>query len=226
MFAACNSFTAEPGTTPDDASDGGADDTFVGDVVSEASADAADEEASLPSEDGCSDGTREGYVGASSLAACDGYWTVPGITTTTTPSCGRKSGNSGSNASGNGCSASDLCAAGWSVCADHLAVAVAKQGGDAGGPCEAAMNPAGALFYATAQPSNGATQCTADGGADDVFGCGDLAFIPSPASCLPLNALVASNELPKGWLVGGDPATERTTVVHAYGQGGVLCCKD
>src|SRR5262252_1849902 len=65
---------------------------------------------------GCADGTREGLATYSSIAACAGAWTVPGVIGDAPPACARQAGNDGSNAAGTGCNVADLCATGWHVC--------------------------------------------------------------------------------------------------------------
>lgn len=228
-FAACSSFTE---ATSDNADDSGAGDTSLTDatpdVSLEAAGDADNERPILPpAPDGCSDGTREGYVGSPRIAACDGYWAVPGIDPTTPPTCGLRGGNNGPTVAGVGCSAADLCAPGWHVCTDHADVMASLDGSDGVGPCGTVTNSTGKLFYATAQGSAGGGTCapaSAQGNADDIYGCGDLASKADPTSCSPLDARLSNDEVPAGWSVAGS-TTERTTVTHTSEPGGVLCCK-
>jgi hypothetical protein len=89
---------------------------------------------------GCADGTREGFMNLGSnptIAACGGAWTNPGLDGP--PTCNRAAGNHATNRPGAGCSAADLCAAGWHVC--HGPGDVAARATDG---CALAVDP----FYA------------------------------------------------------------------------------
>ena len=68
---------------------------------------------------GCSDGEREGFRDLTThpdIAACAGAWSLPGIVHSVVM-CDRRSGDDSSNTEGIGCSAADLCARGWHMCA-------------------------------------------------------------------------------------------------------------
>lgn len=206
---------------------------------------------------GCADGTREGFVSLSSypaIAACAGGWSVPGVTTTTTPACGRASGNSAANREGAGCSSADLCEAGWHVCLGKDEVAL-----KANGSCADAV-PAGApnnsLFFAVVQASQSNTTCDASGD-NDVFGCGNLGTqLSAGKNCGVLTRALASthagtcgfNEAepslgPWQCMGGAQGDLHEGAIVTKQGcpgnacqydgrpvgnadKGGVLCCRD
>lgn len=206
---------------------------------------------------GCADRTREGFTSISTypeIAACSGGWSVPGVTAATAPACGRASGNSSGNRDGAGCSAADLCAAGWHVCRGKDEVAL-----KANGSCADAV-PAGAsnnsLFFAVAQASVSNTMCDSSGD-NDVFGCGNLGTqLSAQKNCGVLTRALASTragtcgfneaepnlgpwqclggtqgDLHEGALVTkqGCPNTSCSYDGNAVGnadKGGVLCCRD
>ena len=225
-IAACSGFS-EVDATPDAAptTDGGGEDAFIdGPPTIDAPIDVD------ASSTGCSDGTREGYLGAPHIAACDGLWDKRGLIAPVLSTCLRQAGNDGPNPRGTDCSAGDLCATGWHVCSDHTDVIRSHPTTDGLGPCELSNVTDGGLFYATAQASESGTQCImgepADGGpTNDVIGCGDLLTGAATATCAPLNALLSTEHLVSGWAVSGN-STERATVQHLVGMGGVLCCAD
>lgn len=206
----------------------------------------------LVSTTGCADGTREGFtnVGAyPSIAACAGAWTVPGLVQIVddrgTPldgeddviadqidRCGNAAGNNGANASGTGCSAEDVCAVGWTVCANSAAVEAA-----AGlGACAQITEPDS--FYATRQRSLANYTCELNLnplGANDVYGCGnDLGY--SLSNCGPLNRVTDDN----CGVISGQSSWECEDTEPTSGSireaadiyktdatgGGVLCCRN
>ncbi len=177
-------------------------DCFAGDPGADATGDTdADADADTdpgppPPPEGCSDGTREGYLSIAiypRIAACAGGFSVPGVTRADlVPTCGRVAGNDSTNAEGAGCSAADLCAQGWRVC--QGASEVADRAADG---CLQAV-PAGApdksLLFIVAQASSGGLTCDTSGGDDDVFGCGNLGVALTPGGpCAPLDRALASN---------------------------------
>ena len=110
------------------------------------------------------------------------------------PTCGHKGGNSGEKADGIGCSAPDLCAAGWHVCKGWQEVAQKSPTG-----CAAATPPKAkpkSLFFAIRQPSADKSACGAWGeGYNDVFGCGNLGTeLPPDKACGPLDRVLASTK--------------------------------
>jgi hypothetical protein len=220
--------------------------------------DAGVPDAGLPTDpSGCSDGTREGFLSIPTypdIAACSGGWTVPGVTQAMAPACGRASGNTSSNHEGTGCSAADLCAAGWHVCHGKDEVALR-----ANGSCADAVPPgapSNSLFFAVAQASQSNTTCDTSGD-NDVFGCGNLGVqLSSQKNCGVLTRALASTrpgtcgfneaeptlgpwqclggvqgDLHEGALVTkqGCPNTSCSysgTPVGNADKGGVLCCRD
>ena len=158
---------------------------------------------------GCADGTRDVFVSTTTfpgIAACAGGWDGNGKTVgytgvfpaplrTSNPNCAQN-GNDGPNPNGTGCSAADLCASGWHICAGGEIIANARGAFDAGTPvdgCSAVTWPANSFFaaaigstgyYECAEPydtltgpsctnSNGASGCKANPGiTNDIFGCG------------------------------------------------------
>ena len=221
-------------------------------------ADAGAPDAGTPGDpSGCADGTREGFISLGSypdIAGCSGGWSVPGVTALLGPACGRRSGNTSSNADGTGCAAADLCAAGWHICRGKDEVAL-----KANGSCADAV-PAGApnnsLFFAVVQASQSNTTCDVSGD-NDVFGCGNLGTQLSPQkNCGVLTRALASTQagrcgfneaepglgpwqclggaqgdLHEGGIVTkqGCPNTSCSYDGRAVGnadKGGVLCCRD
>lgn len=164
---------------------------------------------------GCSDGTREAFADEElhpTIAGCAGGWSVPGLLADV--NCARVSGNTSTNPAGTGCSATDLCAAGWHICT----LADVEECEDTGG------------FYAAAVGGSGIRDCTPTG-SNDLVGCGGRS-LGSPAigpSCSPLTEWVPDylcaarlhwscptpdNELTSVTSTGDVPNT------------GVLCCRD
>lgn len=227
VLVACTNFAAQDGSASTEAGAEAA--ALVNDAAPDAAAlDAASDasaEADVRPPDGCSDGTREAFPTATfpGIAACSGAWNVAGIFASGVPSCARASGNDGTNKSGAGCSAQDLCAAGWHVCLG--AADVATHGGSANdGPCAPPVT-SGTTFYATAHPSDGVASCiAATQGFNDVFGCGDVGEPPS-GDCAPLNKTSSGAPLPF-FALGSDDKQERKNVTKGQGPGGVLCCAD
>lgn len=173
---------------------------------------------------GCADGQREGFVdlaGEPGIAGCSGGFAVAGLLADAPPACDRAAGDDGAVPDGAGCSATDLCAAGWHVCLTAGQVASAT-GDCAGSIPDGAAN----LFFATRQSGPGSAECGA--GANDLFGCGNLGIAPA-ASCAPLdrfsNDLCAALGAP--WTCGADGADEANNVSKPGPDGGgVLCCRD
>lgn len=176
---------------------------------------------------GCADGTREAFASPAmfpDIAACAGGWSVPGLGTTTTPACGRASGNGSTNPTGKDCSVADLCQVGWHVC-ETAAVVAAKSGG-AG--CAAAGITGQNAFFAIRQSGSGGAACGPDG-TNDLFGCGDVGVAPDAVTCAPLDRF--SNDLcaalPATWACGPNGADELNNVTKTASEGGgVLCCRD
>jgi hypothetical protein len=178
---------------------------------------------------GCSDGTREGFTNATqftNIAGCSGGWSVAGLLSTTTAKCSLAGGNSGSNPSGTGCSAADLCETGWHVCTTSLQVATSSATGSCSGVTDAG---AASLFFGTLQSGPGSAQC-ATTGSNDLFGCGNLGAAPN-ANCTPLdrfsNNLCGSLGAPWSCPTNNGGFDETINVVKPGSLlGGVLCCKN
>ena len=183
---------------------------------------------------GCSDGTREGYTSLTKyprVAACSGAWDEPGLISTQAqrPQCNRKSGNTGSNTDGAGCSAADLCAAGWHVCTSAQELADVPNGcADA----TSAFTGFNSVFFATAQHAQ-ALSCTTNGqGMNNVYGCGNFGS-PPDHSCQPLDRFLHDTDcsnVPPWSCSNGPPGTSQTELdditKSGSSHGGVLCCKD
>jgi hypothetical protein len=191
------------------------------------------------------------------IAGCAGAWDHPGITpASVVQTCGGKAGNSGTLASGAGCSAADLCSAGWHLCAGWQEVAQKSSTGCAGAtPPDAKPK---SLFFAIRQPSKSFSVCGAEGdGFNDVFGCGNLGIGIGPdKGCGPLDRALASmqpdkcgfneaepplgpweckggagSDLKEGALVtkkacAGGTCSYDGQPVGPSDKGGVLCCRD
>jgi hypothetical protein len=175
---------------------------------------------------GCSDGVREAFTSVAEfpeVAGCSGGWSLPGVITSTSPACGRLSGNDSANPTGDGCNVADLCQAGWHVCVS--AAEVAAKTGD--GTCAGAVVAGQNAFFVTRQSGAGDAQCGP--GQNDLFGCGDVGDAPDPGTCAPLDRF--SNDLcsalPASWSCGADSANEAGAVTKTASEGGgVLCCRD
>ncbi len=182
------------------------------------------------SPDGCADGTREGFVAASTfpnIAGCSGGWSVAGLLPSTAAKCALGGGNSGSNPNGTGCSAADLCQTGWHICATATQVKNASPTGTCTG---VTATGAASLFFATLQSGPGSGTCDA-ASTNDIFGCGNLGAAPDPGTCAPLNAFGSNvcGALSAPWSCpssngGFDEAA--TVVKPGPLAGGVLCCRN
>jgi hypothetical protein len=193
---------------------------------------------------GCSDGTREGFLDPAlfvDIAACSGGFQVPGLLGGLGPQCGLGGGNDGGNPAGAGCSAADLCAAGWHVCASAAEVAKLSPLG-----CDGAAPNMSPLFFATRQSGPGCGLCATGSSqspdcqtcscgqgclqteltANDVFGCGSVGA--SPGDCGVLNRFSGNlcGALPAPWSCGSDGCDEAHEVIKTGSDaGGVLCCR-
>ncbi len=191
---------------------------------------------------GCSDGTREGFVNIGTypgVAGCAGAFSIPGVlSTTTVPACSRAAGNNGANAAGTGCNIADLCGVGWHVCRNPAElVKFAPLGCDSTIP--------NTLFFASRQSSTGcnacatgvtlggtcnSSSCTAgcaqvDTIANDLYGCGrGLAAQGGACGLLAASGNTCGNV---NWDCGSDGNAEalNARVLNAAG-GGALCCID
>lgn len=177
---------------------------------------------------GCADATREGFVDLPAfpaLAACSGAWSIAGLRPDPPVSCTRAAGNDGTLPGGVGCTASDLCAAGWHVCRTHVEVYDRLQSSDR--TCALLGADENALFV-TAQSGNGAT---CDGtGTNDVYGCGTEG-LAAPAACSPLDRVtydMCMNLKSVGGWECPNAGSEVTTIRKSDPTvgGGVLCCRD
>lgn len=207
---------------------------------------------------GCADGTREGFLALlqyPDIAGCSGGWTVPGVTASSVPACGRASGNSATNRDGAGCASADLCAAGWHLCRGKDEVGLKTNGScvDATPPGA----PASSLFFAVAQNSANDTTCDGSSSHNDVFGCGNLGTQLTPTkNCGALNRALASTQAgscgfneaeptlgpwqcvggPQSHLAEGEVVTKQGcpnasclfsgAPIGNADKGGVLCCRD
>jgi hypothetical protein len=184
---------------------------------------------------GCADGTREGFtsiVNFPNIAACNGGWTVLGVLTpeSMVPACGRASGNTGTNMSGNGCSVEDLCAEGWHVCegANELTTLAVR--------CTLAQFAVTTRdFYVTRQHGGNGTTCTANDttGVNNLHGCGNTGLAEGAGCSPPLNFQMSHTECDAlaMWscsdTVNGNNTADESLVVTKMGAagGGVLCCR-
>jgi hypothetical protein len=196
---------------------------------------------------GCADGRREAFLDRMrypDIAGCSGGFQIAGLAHPTSPTCGRAAGNNGPNPSGVGCTASDLCAAGWHVCVS--AGDVARHSPDG---CAGARDAPPQAFYASRQTGPGCLQCATGTAPDctnndcrtdcaptsattnDIFGCGNVGSAPE-MSCAPLdrsgNNLCSA--LPPPWQCSNGPNADvhESEYVVKPGplSGGLLCCRD
>jgi hypothetical protein len=185
-----------------------------------------------PEDEGCADGTREGFVGRETwmnIAGCAGAWTVPGLLgpEVRIPSCGRGAGNDGSNTAGIGCNVSDLCAVGWHVCPDADEVRRASPSG-----CESAVQDGEPRFFLVLAGASPQGICSPDRTAqNDLHGCGTMGQSESPG-CDPLNRRITFVECLASdgvWSCGdADRHLQEAALVTKSDAtlGGVLCCKN
>ncbi|MFO0749616.1 MAG: MopE-related protein [Myxococcota bacterium] len=193
----------------------------------------------LASSIGCADKTREGFMTWSEyplIAACAGAWSgvgADGDALLGDPSCNHLAGNFGTNASGAGCHAADLCPTGWHICygPDDVAQRVGGGGANAcvdavdpfypnfgSGPVDSpdvTVPPGGAFFATRAQA--GALECS-DGvngqalaGGIGVFGCGNMGATVPAGTCGPLDrqaGLLCGGLRGTELLPADDPATD------------------
>jgi hypothetical protein len=179
---------------------------------------------------GCSDGTREGYPNFTAwqrIAGCAGGFSVPGVLGAQ-PTCDRKAGDTSDNPMGAGCSAADLCAAGWHVCQDAADAAAHCPTAD----CEGCVSRGEPRFFAVAGGASPMGMCTQDPAAkNDLHGCGGLGEPESPY-CSPLTRRLGFADCLAThgvWQCGSaGQSLEEAAVVTKTGPtlGGVLCCMD
>jgi hypothetical protein len=201
---------------------------------------------------GCADSTREAFVNQAifpAIAACAGGWdgngsianytgVFPAPLRTTSPACAQN-GNSGPNPKGAGCSAIDLCAAGWHICAGgEVIVRVQQAAPDAGirtDGCAAETWPARSFFAAAigstgfsicAEPygtvtgpsctnASGAVGCQANPGlTNDIFGCGSEGVAVSTCGDVDRSGGNLCGSLDSGWSCGTDGLRESVNAVH------------
>lgn len=184
-----------------------------------------------PAEVGCADGSREGFADLiewPGIAACAGGFRVPGLDSPAarTPQCQLEAGNTGANPAGVGCSAADLCAAGWQVCEDAGEVARLSATG-----CAGAAPPGFALFYVVRAGASADGLCIPGSSLrNDLHGCGSFGA-PEHPSCAPLDRRLdfAACFSSRGhWSCGDDQVhLQETVAVSKAGPslGGVLCCR-
>lgn len=174
---------------------------------------------------GCADGEREGFDRIHdypNIAACAGGWAKPGVIGVAA-TCSHHAGDDSENVTGTGCSAADLCQAGWHVCASAAEVAAAAATG-----CADATDGSGSVpvFFVTGQSGSGVLACMPTGN-NDLFGCGTLGVAPA-VSCTPLTRSSSNlcSALSVPWACGSDAYNEATNVTKPGSDaGGVLCCR-
>lgn len=182
---------------------------------------------------GCSDQTREGFrdvVVWPQIAGCAGGFSRPGVLVTggLRPTCDLQAGDTGPNPTGIGCSAADLCAAGWHVCVDGTDVANHSPTGD----CEGCVGAGEARFFLVASGASSMGVCTTDRSAgNDLHGCGGLGE-PESVDCAPLDRRMGFADClntENVWFCGtAEQNLQEATMVTKSGptMGGVLCCLD
>jgi hypothetical protein len=181
---------------------------------------------------GCADGTREGLQSLArypDVAACSGAWSIAGMIApeTLTPQCNREAGNDGTNLTGDGCSAADLCADGWHVCESAQEFAARATN------CDDAF-PGGAvkMFFASRQRASGlACDPTNEMGTNNVYGCGNFGSNAN-ADCAPFMRMLRDNDCQRNppWMCVNGPINQSTTELadvtkSGPDHGGVLCCR-
>jgi len=197
---------------------------------------------------GCSDGGREGFVSQTTypdIAACAGGWKVPGLVTISSGTiadqvdrCGNLAGDDSPNPTGNGCTGEDLCAVGWSVCANQATVAAKAGGNSACG--DLGTSVAAPYLFATRQRSQGNYACDISldpRGANDVYGCGSSNFGFPLSNCGPLNRVTDDNcvnvATGTAWACNDNDLSDLGSIREladvtkpSAANGGVLCCRN
>lgn len=174
---------------------------------------------------GCADGIREGFLDLAEfprVAACAGGWDIPGVVPAPAPACSRVAGNDSTNPNGTGCSAEDLCAEGWHLCASVAELSAAL-------PSCNLLTTADAFFIAGVSGPGGRA-CSSDGRSNDIFGCGTIGRdMVDAATCGPLNRYDSGPCTPLGspWNCGTSSSGFEANIVFKPGssRGGVLCCR-
>ncbi len=154
-----------------------------------------------PSFIGCADGTREGFMTWEDfplIASCGGAWTTSGVDAD--PTCARAAGNHGTSQTGTGCSAADLCPAGWHVCYGPDDIAQRLGNGDctdavdpfypnfgsADPAAEVSVPPGGAFFASAARAAADTCEDGVNAGATSgaaIYGCGNMGADPGANDC-------------------------------------------
>jgi len=175
---------------------------------------------------GCADNSREGFRSTttySEIAACAGGFQIAGLFGVEV-SCDRNAGNTSTNPSGAGCSAEDMCAEGWRLCASPDEVRDRTSGGTL--PDDFESN----AFYA-AKVSGPADDTVCGMGTNDFYGVGTVGDGADRGTCAPLTRSSgdACGDLPSPWDCGDYPGIwqyDEATQVTKPGAtgGGVLCC--
>ncbi len=207
---------------------------------------------------GCADGTREAFTNQTTfpaVAACGGGWdgngnlpnytgVFPSPLRTTNPNCAQN-GNSGPNPNGTGCSAIDLCASGWHICAGGEVLARVQKAINSSSPtdgCKAEATWPLNTFFAVAIGSTGYSQCAepygtltgpgcnnASGAAgcqanagitNDIFGCGSEWLSVSSCGDVDKSGGNVCGDLDPGWSCGSDSVRESVNAAHNPGAAG------
>lgn len=183
---------------------------------------------------GCADGSREGFPALTdwpNIAGCSGAWSVPGLLdeTARSPQCGRAAGNTGMRPDGQGCSAADLCAAGWHVCLGSAEVARRSPSG-----CETVVIDTDAVrvLFVVAAGASPQGVCSPDPtAANDLHGCGTFGQTHMDF-CRPLDRRMGFADCSATggvWSCGGVAQYDREAELVTKSSstlGGVLCCRD
>jgi hypothetical protein len=175
---------------------------------------------------GCADNSREGFRSTTTypeIAACAGGFQIAGLFDIVV-SCDRNAGNTSTNPSGTGCTAEDLCAAGWRLCASPLEVRERTSGGTLPDDWEANA------FYA-AKVSGPDSDEICGIGDNDFYGLGSVGGGADRGTCVPLTRTSGEKceDLPSPWDCGESTGlwqydeASKVTKPGATG-GGVLCC--
>lgn len=191
---------------------------------------------------GCADGTREGFLDELSfpdIAGCSGGFSVPGVLADLVPTCGGNAGNDSANPSGQGCSAADLCSAGFVVCQTEADIAARSPTGCGG------ITEAPDTFFITRLTGTGCGKCAlgtsfdpaceqcicADNCAptstiaNDVFGCGTAGDLALGCGVVDRFSNDQCSLLPPPWTCSGNSCGEALIVSKPGPEnGGALCC--
>jgi hypothetical protein len=188
----------------------------------------------LTSDLGCADGSREYFSDQGAfpdVAGCAGSFSVAGLIDQSgklvQAACNRSAGNDGLLRSGVGCSASDLCQAGWKICETSDAFFLDTRSRFCSSS-DIISQPSvflSAINVSSSDCSNSLSPIFTDGG----FGCGNVntgSYCQYYDVDFAFNSHVTCSNLPNSWNCNGPLFDLRNIANSEAAGGGVLCCRE